>query len=234
MLYLALLFSIFLWHPFSHKITKENVFDVIGKTEWVIVHFFADGCKHCGEFEPVWNEVSRMYKPVDGIKLATINCDRWNQLCVMFDGTSTPGVQVFAPRERRGQVFGGKRETLPLVKWIRNHTGIDPFTKPGSLLFASPEDIAETQKENWVLVATDNPRKLFYNHTALRDCEDDRFLQLRALSNVQYPEKTKELCGADTNNCLVLTNGKQTFKYEGQIDTDALLDFIAQHISDDL
>lgn len=228
-----LLSALLLSHPFSSRINKENVFDVIGKDKHVLVHFYADGCQHCGAFEPVWNELARMYKPLDNIETATINCDRWNSLCVMFDGTSTPCVQYFAPKQRKGELYGGEKKVLPMVKWIKRMSDVLPFTQPGALLFASPSELTELEKEHWVMIVADDPRKLAYNHTVFRSCEQERLIELRALSTSHYPKEVSELCnGEDT--CVALTNGKDKFLFEGALEEERLLDFFDEHVSPEL
>ena len=228
-----LLFSLLLSHPFSTRINKEHVFDVIGKDKHVLVHFYADGCQHCGKFEPVWNEIARMYKPLPNFETATINCDRWNSLCVMFEGASTPTVQYFPPKERHGQAYGGEKEVMPLVKWIKRMTNVVPFTTPNSLLFASPAEIEETEKESWVFVVADDPRKQLFNHTVLRSCEQERLVELRAMSNTHFPKEAAELCGGETS-CMVLTDGKQRIRYDGDVSADKILEFFDAHVAPDL
>ena len=230
----ALLFSLFLSHPFSTRIDKEHVFDVIGKEKHVLVHFYADSCAHCAKFEHAWNELARMYRPLDNFVTATINCDRWNSLCVMFDGSSTPTIEYFAPHEKNGQAYGGEREVLPLVKWVKKMADVTPFTKPGSLLFVTPSEIEELEKESWVLIVADDPRNQHYNHTELRNCEGQRMIELRALSSTHWPKEVENACGTGIDHCIVLTDGKRKFLYEGDVETDKILTFFDSHVSPDL
>lgn len=232
---MLVLFLLLIKDRFSVKLDKDHVFDVIGKSDYVLVHFFADGCSHCAKFHPHWEDVARMYHPVPGILTATVNCDRWRSLCVMFDGTSTPGVQLFSPMQRRGQVFGGLLESLPVVKWVRNMTGLDPFTRPNSLAFMTPSEIAEAQTMKWLLIAVDNPRRHRFNHSELRACEGQRLVKPVALSVTHHPEESVRLCG-ESPRCLVLTNGERRILFDGpeNADRDAILAFVDQHVDPDL
>ena len=224
-----LLFFLFISHPFSVEINKKNVFDIISHENDVFVHFWAEGCKHCMAFAPEWNELVRIYHNVEGVVLATINCDRCPSLCAAFDGTSTPGVQHFAPKERKGEQFGGERTVLALAKWVKKNSGKDPFTKPHSLLFVSPKEIEADIQENWILLTIDNPRKQSYNHTEIRKCEEVRDdVLVRALSNKHFPKEAENFCNGK-EHCIVLTNGKDKFEYQGEIESRLLLDFIDFH-----
>jgi thiol-disulfide isomerase/thioredoxin len=233
MLAFLLLSSLFLSHPFSVTIDKQNVFEIIGKQNHVIVHFWADGCKHCLAFAPEWNEFVRMYHPVEGIVMATILCDKMGSLCTAFDGSGTPAVEYFAPRERKGTLYGGTKETLPLVKWVRELTSLDPYTSPGSLVFASPNEITDLAAGGWALVVADNPRDEFYNHTEIRGVEDKREVAVRALNNVNFEKERSKYC-EDKLTCIVLVKGETRFSYDGAIERKAILEFIDAHIPPDL
>jgi thiol-disulfide isomerase/thioredoxin len=233
MLWLLVLSSLFLSHPFSVEIDKQNVFDIIGKQNHVVVHFWADGCKHCLAFAPEWNEFVRMYHPVEGIVMATILCDKMASLCTAFDGSGTPAVEYFAPRERKGAIYGGVKEALPLVKWIRELTSLDPYTSPGSLLFASPKEISDLTANGWVLVVADNPRQEFFNHTEIRGIEGKREVTVRALSSVNFEKDISKYCG-EKLNCIVLAKGEEQIVYEGEVERKAVLAFIDGHVPLDL
>jgi thiol-disulfide isomerase/thioredoxin len=232
---LLVLSLLLLSHPFSVVINKQNVFEIIGKQNHVIVHFWADGCRHCMAFAPHWNDFVRMYHPVNGIVTATIHCDRFASLCTAFDGSGTPAVQYFAPRERKGALYGGAKEIVPLVKWVRDLTSLDPYTSPGSLLFAPPNEVSDLSNEGgWALIVVDNPRNQFYNHTELRTLESRPELPLRAISNVDYEKDVPRYCGQKGVNCITLTNGKESFVYDGEIEPGAILAFIDAHVGPEL
>jgi hypothetical protein len=153
-----------------------------------------------------------------------------------LDGISTPSVQYFAPRHRTGVTFAGEREVLPLAKWVREKTGLDPYTKPNSVLFASPDEVADlTGAGRPVVVVVDNPRKQALNHTILRHCEAQRGeIPFRAISSEHFQSEVNRYCPNEKRSCVVVTDGKQAFEYTGDIDEDALLTFIDIHAPSEL
>jgi thiol-disulfide isomerase/thioredoxin len=223
-------------HPFSLELTMQNVFDYIGKPHHVVVHFFTEGCRHCIVIAPHWNELVRMYRPVPNLSMATVNCNHSQSLCMALDGTSTPSVQYFAPRHRTGVAFGGEREIVPLTKWVRNKTGLDPYTKPNSILFGSPEEIADlTGAGRPMVVVVDNPRKQTINHTVLRRCEALRVeIPFRAISSEHFQSDVGRYCPNERKSCVVVTDGKQVVEYAGEMDEDELLTFIDIHAPSEL
>lgn len=218
-------------HPYSVEITKDNVFDIIGKKEHVYVHFFAEGCRHCAKMAPEWNELVRIYHPVQNVIMATINCDRWSSLCFSFDGTSTPSVQHFGPRERKGVQYGGERTIIPMTKWVISTSEEKPYTKPNSLLYArSIDEIKNIIKDGQVLLVVDDQKTHFYNQTEIRQCEGQSEAKVIAISKDTYPNESAAYCGSnDTNNCIVLLNKDEVFKYDGPIEYTKILDFVDEH-----
>lgn len=218
-------------HPYSVEITKDNVFDIIGKKEHVYVHFFAEGCRHCAKMQPEWNELVRIYHPVQNVIMATVNCDRWSSVCFSFDGTSTPSVKHFKPRERQGVQYGGERTIIPMTKWVISTSEEKPYTKPNSLLYArSIDEINGIAKEGQVLLIVDDPKTHFYNQTEIRQCEGESQAKILAISKNDHPKEAEKYCGkSDVDNCVVLLNGEETIKYEGPIEYSKILDFIDAH-----
>jgi hypothetical protein len=146
---------------------------------------------------------------------------------------SPVGRRGIAPRERKGTLFGGGKEIVPLVKWVRELTSLDPCTSPGSLLFARPSEISDLTSKGWTLVIADNPRHKFYNHTEIRTVEDKREVPVRALSNVNFQKEVSPYCG-EKANCIVLANGNEQFPFDGEIEGKVILDFIDAHVSREL
>lgn len=217
-------------HPLSVEITKENVFDIIGKTKHVYVHFFSKGCRHCAKMAPEWNELVRIYHPIDEVVLATINCDRWSNLCFSFDGTSTPSIQHFSPRERKGVQYGGDKTLIPMSKWIIETSSAKPYVKPKSLLYAKTiDEINASLKENGqVLIVVDDPRHQIYNQTEIREAEGATPAHIFAISKSSYPQEAELYCEKD-EHCIVLINGNETIIYDGPIESSKILDFIDEH-----
>lgn len=212
-------------HPYSVEINKENVFEIISKLNHVIVHFYSDWCPHCAKMAPAWNEISRMYYPVEDVVMAQINCDSCKSLCSAFDGTSTPNIQYFAPKERKPIMYGGEKEVLPMARWIKQQTGKIPFTKPGNLLYNQKEELQERTKNGWVLIVVDNARNQYYNHTNIRNCEEDRDIPIRAFDPSLDPKFTSDLCGTE-EHCILLLKDAEKHEYKGEIDTEEILTFI--------
>ena len=115
-------------HPFNEQLNKNNFFDHVGKKNHIIIHCFSEGCPHCADMRPTWNEVSRMYHTIEGIELLVLNCNKYQSLCVAIDGSSTPNIQYYAPHSRKmSTLYGGNYDNISLVRWIKENTGLMPF-----------------------------------------------------------------------------------------------------------
>jgi hypothetical protein len=175
-----------------------------------------------------------MYRPVSGIVLGVVNCDTSNSLCVSLDGSTTPAILYFAPHRRNGISFGGAKDVLHIAKWIRELTSLDPYTKPGSLLFTAPDEIESIVADNkWVFVVVDNPRKHSFNHTEIRKCEGERSVEIRAISNVQFVSEGARLCRGG-QSCAVLVGAGETVVYDGEATAERILAFVDDRVPREL
>jgi thiol-disulfide isomerase/thioredoxin len=236
MLAVVLLALLLLSHPFSIQLDKQNTYNYVGKSNHLFVHFYTDGCRHCARLAPHWNELVRMYHPVEGISMATLGCDRFSSLCIELDGTSTPGIQYFRPNEKVGITFDGERELGPLLEWVQNLTSFVPFAKPNCLLFAKPDEVAALTKDGgWAFVVVDSPVEPAFNHSEFRACETERpEIAFRAVSNVHFQSEADRLCHNDGKRCAFLSNGKDVVMYNDEIAADPLFAFLDVHVPSDL
>lgn len=225
-------FAVQFEHPFSEVMTKENHAQIIGQKKPAVIHFYAPDCPHCAEFAPTWNEVTRMYNPFTNITFATINCDRYKSVCASYDGQATPTTRYFAPRSKTSEQFGGN-DVVGLVKFIRRCSDMLPYTSPNHLTYAKPNEIEKILKENPVFVVIDHHRKGVYNQTEIRQCEEKRDIDIRALDPVDNAKELKKYCGAQ-ENCMVLLQGSNVYKYEGPVEHEAILAFFDDKIGADL
>lgn len=210
-------------HPFSTPVTKKDIFDHIGKKKHVILHFYAPDCQHCQKIEPIWNEVSRMYSPVDDIEFAVIDCDRWRSTCVALDGASTPTIKYYTPGSKDGQIIGSGHSIIDFVKTIRQLSGLLPYTKPKSLLYTKYETIEQMIDENPVLVVVDDPKKMHYNQTEIRQCEQISNIEIRAIAPTDSAAKTVCKNGVP---CITLVKKNELIPYEDEIKEENIKKFL--------
>jgi len=222
--YLFLALCSALGHPFSTPISKENLFSYIGSVKHVILHFYAPDCPHCEELAPEWNEVTRIYRPNDNIVFAVVNCDRWRSICSSLDGSATPTIQYFPPRERRGVAYGGSHDVISIVKWIKANTGIMPFTKPGSMVYTTPKELKYLTESKSVFLAIDDSKSHFYNQTEIRQAESLVSSEFRALSPSDYPKESSQYCSDIP--CLVFLQGDKKTLYNGPVNHTAVASFV--------
>lgn len=227
-------------HPYSLELDKNNIFQYVGTNQSVFIHFYADLCQHCIKIAPEWNEVVRIYKPLGKYIFATVDCDRSKSICSTLDSTSTPDFQYFQPHSRRGDHYGGERNIIHFVKWIKGVTGDIPYNKPWMLLFIKEGDhLKEINdfliKENkYVFTVVDSPRKPYYNHTVFRNVETFRDdIVFRAVS-IEADEGMK-ICGStEKRNCMVLLHEDQKVEYNGDVNEDKIFDFLDLNVKDEL
>lgn len=213
-------------HPFSKEITRDNVMDIIGKDRPVLAHFFSEGCKHCEKMAPEWNEMTRIYHGHTDVDLAVVDCSRFKSICANFESSSTPSVKYFAPHDKTGELYGGKFELIPMVKWVKGLTSFMPLASPGKLLFVSPEEIEEQKRKSPIFLVADDPIKSALNHTILREGENHPAVLFRAINIHKYPNVLE-----GTTMSLLLDD--QVIPYKGEVDIDDIYKFIDEHIHTD-
>jgi hypothetical protein len=167
--------------------------------------------------------------------MAAIDCGRLHGICESLEGTTTPSVRYFPPNQKTGVLYTGERVLIPLAEWVLNVTTIEPYTAPGSVLFVPPSEIdAITAEGGWAFVVVDDHRARFSDHNEIRNCEERYEIQFRALSNVDYRKEASRYCRNDSNNCIFLTNGEQTFDFSGDVNSQEIAAFLDANLPADL
>ena len=220
-------------HPFSTQINKNNMIELIGNKKAAVIHFYAPECPHCSDFAPKWNELSRMYHIFDNVTFGTVNCDRYRSICSQFDGSATPTTKFYPPHDKLGQTFAGDASVIGFAKWLRNHMGFNPYTPPNHLCYAKTGEIDTLLKKNSVFVVVDSHKKNSFNQTEIRQCEEKRNIDIRALDPNDQQEEAKKYC-PDLKPCMVLLQNENTYKYNGEVTKEAILEFFDQNIGEDL
>ena len=221
----------YILHPYSVSINKENLYNFIGSNKHTFLHFYSPDCPHCEKLQPIWNELTKIYKPLDNITFATVNCDRWKSICSSFDGLATPTVQYFAPKQRKGISYGGQHEIINFVKWIKSNSNIIPYTKPGSIIYSTPNEINELIDQKWILLAIDDPKNNFLNHSEILNIEKNINIDIRAISYLQFSEFTFKY--SENKSILLLLNNKNFFKIEN-INNNFKIEFINKILNKEL
>jgi hypothetical protein len=103
------------------------------------------------------------------------------------------------------------------------------------LLFVPPADIELiTGEGGWAFVVVDDHKTHVYNQTEIRSCEEQREIQFRALSYVDYPKEAARYCQNDAPNCIFLTNGQETFQYTDEVSAKDIGAFIDANLPHEL
>lgn len=179
---------------------------------------------------PTWNEISMMFHPISDVELLTLNCNKFQSLCVGIDGTSTPNIQYIPPHQtRRTSIFAGAYENISLVKWIKDNTGLLPFSPPGYPMYINEDESNEIIKNSWTLFVVDEPRKSSLNMTLMRSLEGKREINVRAISPKKDHDFASKLCGSKIP-CISLLGGKDKYNYNGDYSEDSLLEFIDKYV----
>ena len=74
------------------EITKENIEEVIGGNDIVLIDFWAPWCGPCKSFAPIYEEVSNKY---DDVVFAKINTEVEQELGAQFQIRSIPTLMLF-------------------------------------------------------------------------------------------------------------------------------------------
>jgi thiol-disulfide isomerase/thioredoxin len=232
---ISLLSLLFLAHPFSVELERNNVDSIVGQSSHLFIHFYTDGCPHCKKMAPVWNDVVRMYRPLSGFVFAAIDCGRLHGICETLEGTTTPSVRYFAPGQKTGTMFEGERELEPLLEFVKNFTKTEPYTASGSVMFVPPGEIDTiTSEGGWVFVVVDNHKERYYDHGEIKKCEELREIQFRAVSNVDYRKEASRLCRNSEGRCIFLTNGEETVQYGEEVNVEKIGAFLESSLPPEL
>jgi thioredoxin 1 len=95
------------------ELTKDNFDEVVGKSDFVIVDFWAPWCGPCQSFGPVYEEISGKYSE---IVFAKVNTEEEQELAAHFQIRSIPTLMILRDQiviyAQPGALMGGQFEQL--------------------------------------------------------------------------------------------------------------------------
>ncbi|MGM0592926.1 MAG: thioredoxin [Pseudomonadota bacterium] len=95
------------------ELTKENFDEVVGKSDFVIVDFWAPWCGPCKSFGPVYEEASEKH---DDIVFAKVNTEEQQELAGHFQIRSIPTLMILRDQiviySQPGALMGGQFDQL--------------------------------------------------------------------------------------------------------------------------
>lgn len=95
------------------ELTKDNFDEVVGKSDFVIVDFWAPWCGPCQSFGPVYEETSEKY---EDIVFGKVNTEEEQELAGHFQVRSIPTLMILRDQiviySQPGALMGGQFEQL--------------------------------------------------------------------------------------------------------------------------
>ncbi|KAF8960247.1 thioredoxin domain-containing 5 [Flammula alnicola] len=113
----------------STELTPDTFGPTVEKGLWFIEHF-SPYCSHCTHFKPTWDKlVVEAGTEIPSVKLATINCITYGDLCEKNGVGSWPTLLMFENGKIVDQ-FGGARDMDALKTFIKRHVKDEPLAEP--------------------------------------------------------------------------------------------------------
>ncbi|KOX78633.1 Thioredoxin domain-containing protein 5 [Melipona quadrifasciata] len=109
-------------HVHTIQYTKDNFSTEILKKNHFIM-FYAPWCGHCQRLEPTWEQLAKMSKMEDNIKIAKVDCTTDSSLCTEHDVTGYPTLKFFKAGEIKGTKFRGTRDLPSLISFLSDQLG---------------------------------------------------------------------------------------------------------------
>eukprot|EP00775_Hariotina_reticulata_P003132 gene3132-3410_t len=127
-------------------ITQKNFDDVVKKSKFALVEFYAPWCGHCQKLKPEWAKAATAMKAHDDtVVVGMVDATAESDLGQKFGVQGYPTIKWFVDGEMVSD-YSGPREADGIVKWLKKKTG------PAAATLADKDALATAEKDNEVLV----------------------------------------------------------------------------------
>ncbi|XP_065332909.1 dnaJ homolog subfamily C member 10-like [Cloeon dipterum] len=116
-----------LMSPVVQELDPDSFYEIVGRKkeeEMMLVDYFAPWCGPCQQLAPQWRKLAKMLSDLSMVKLASVNCEKYSDLCLQQGVRSYPSIRVY-PLGSKGlsQVAlysGYHRDANTLRQWVMN------------------------------------------------------------------------------------------------------------------
>ncbi|KAF8185117.1 protein disulfide isomerase [Pholiota molesta] len=116
----------------STELTPDTFDATVGKGLWFIEHF-SPYCGHCKDFKPTWDQlVAEAAEEIPDVKLATVNCITYGDLCDKNGIKSWPSLLMFEDGKIVDK-FKGPRDLDDLKTFMKRYVKDAPLPDPTSV-----------------------------------------------------------------------------------------------------
>ncbi|GAB4818071.1 hypothetical protein N2152v2_005117 [Parachlorella kessleri] len=127
-------------------LTEKNFDDLVAKTKYALVMFYAPWCGHCKTLKPEYAKAATQLKAsVPDVTLAKVDATEEKELGSKFEVQGYPTLKWFVDGKPAGEYSGG-RTVDTIIQWIKKKTG--PATKEVS----SVDDLESLKTEGKLTV----------------------------------------------------------------------------------
>lgn len=128
-------------------LTEANFDEIIPKSKFALVEFYAPWCGHCKKLDPEYKKAAndlKEYSEENGIVIGKVDATAESSLGDKFGVKGYPTIKWFIDGELASD-YQGPRDAAGIAKWIKLKTG------PFAVTLDSTEKLAAEEKENDVL-----------------------------------------------------------------------------------
>lgn len=127
-------------------IGDKNWTDVVGKSKYALVEFYAPWCGHCQRLKPEYAKAATAVKAFDDtVVVGKVDATVEPEMAKKFGVSGYPTLKWFVDGELVSD-YGGPRESAGIANWIKKKTG------PPAATISDADALAALEKDNAVLV----------------------------------------------------------------------------------
>ncbi|KAJ7523579.1 hypothetical protein O6H91_18G055000 [Diphasiastrum complanatum] len=109
--------------PSVVELNPNNFDEVVGGERGVLVKFYAPWCGHCKRLASHFERVASLFKKIESVALAKLDCDEHKKFCKKFEVSGFPTLKWFPKGSHQPKDYEGSRTPEALVDFLNSELG---------------------------------------------------------------------------------------------------------------